>query len=119
MRHSKFRDWLRLVSYTLLSGVVIGFAGFFVLRSENEDSAKVRMPPPATLVNCLTVSFIVHYLHPVTAVKSNLHWLLGAILLVVGAGIAAYCLTAFKRAQTSIEPWRPTSAIVKHGLLGR
>jgi protein-S-isoprenylcysteine O-methyltransferase Ste14 len=36
-------------------------------------------------------------------------------LILFGLGLIGYCAWQFKRAQTCIEPWRPTSCIIANG----
>ena len=40
---------------------------------------------------------------------------LSIALILLGVGLICYCALQFKRAQTCIEPWRPTSCIITRG----
>jgi protein-S-isoprenylcysteine O-methyltransferase Ste14 len=80
----------------------------------------VRIPPPILLVVCLIAGW---------ALDQGKGWLilpaapwyaprvaLSSALILLGLALIGYCAWQFKKAQTHIEPWRPTSSIVTTGL---
>ena len=83
------------------------------------DSPQVRIPPPMLLVVCLVVGWVLDWARA-WPVLSATRWYgprvaLSSALILLGLGLMVYCAHLFKRAQTRIEPWRPTSCIITNG----
>jgi protein-S-isoprenylcysteine O-methyltransferase Ste14 len=79
----------------------------------------VRIPPPLLIVVCLVVGWGLDWgrswlILPATRWCAPRVALSGALILL-GLGLIGYCAWQFKRAQTSIEPWRATSSIITDG----
>lgn len=79
----------------------------------------MRIPPPILLLACLLAGW---------ALDQGRSWLilpatgwdapraaLSSVLILLGLGLIVFCARQFKKAQTRIEPWRPTSSIITTG----
>ena len=87
--------------------------------SDEPDHAQVRIPPPILFALCLIVGWCLDQgqswlILPATDGYGPRVALSGALILL-GLGLILYCARQFKRAQTPIEPWRPTSSVITNG----
>jgi protein-S-isoprenylcysteine O-methyltransferase Ste14 len=88
--------------------------------SVETDSAQVRIPPPILILVCLIAGWGVEQFQGAAIVSSS-QWagmrsVTSGALIAIGFALIGACAWQFKRAQTCIEPWRPTSSIIKGGL---
>jgi protein-S-isoprenylcysteine O-methyltransferase Ste14 len=79
----------------------------------------VRIPPPILIAVCLVVGWALDWsrswlILPATRWDAPRIALSGALILL-GLGLIGYCARQFEKAQTGIEPWRPTSRIITNG----
>ncbi len=83
------------------------------------DHAGVRFPPPLIFLIPLLagLSYDSRWFDGQLA---TLGWnLAGGVLVLIGFGLLAVSAPRFRRAGTSIEPWKPTSNIIDDGIYGR
>ena len=85
------------------------------MSTEGEDKAGVVAPPPLIFLTGLALGFVLEALLPSADLPAAVRWPLGAALVVAGGVLALSFLRAFQRAQTAVEPWKPTTAIVTSG----
>lgn len=86
------------------------------MRTIKVDSAQVKIPPPIYLLGAIIVGFVVHWFYPIELVSPALRWAIGLPVIILGLSIIIYCATLFKKAQTDIKPWEPTSQIISSGI---
>jgi protein-S-isoprenylcysteine O-methyltransferase Ste14 len=84
----------------------------------DEDSARVRIPPPVILFSSIVIGWGLNVFFPLSFIPENYRAVLGASFIVIGLGIINYCAYLFKKAQTEIKPWKKTSNIITTGLYG-
>jgi protein-S-isoprenylcysteine O-methyltransferase Ste14 len=87
--------------------------------SDQPDNAQVGVPPPILFALCLIAGWCLDQgqgwrILP-DAGGYGLRVALSGALILLGLGLVLYCAQQFKRAQTHIEPWRPTSSIITTG----
>lgn len=84
--------------------------------AEDKRGPGLRFPPPLLPVGLLAGAWLLQQWVPLAlADKSDL--LLPGILVVgVALLLAAIALLHFRRARTHVEPWQPTTAIIRSGL---
>ncbi|GIU27259.1 protein-S-isoprenylcysteine methyltransferase [Shewanella colwelliana] len=83
----------------------------------NEDTkgAKVRVPPPLIFILCIALAWAVdrylpwHFVSPLWLKVASI------ALILVGFWVLLQLLVLFKRQQTAIEPWKPTTFIITNG----
>ena len=85
------------------------------MSAEGQDKAGVVAPPPLIFLTGLALGFVLEALLPSADVPAAVRWPLGVALVVAGGALALSFLRAFQRAQTAVEPWKPTTAIVTSG----
>jgi len=81
----------------------------------DKDHAQVRIPPPLLLIACMLLGIGLHRLYPLHFLPRLPRWSLGVLLIGAGLGVSLYCVWMFRIAQTALEPWEPTSHIVRTG----
>ena len=84
------------------------------------DTAGVIAPPPLIALAALVLGLTFDRLLPAYVLTVLLSLperiVIGALLLVVSAGLAIPALLAFRAAGTHVEPWKPSSAVVTDGI---
>jgi protein-S-isoprenylcysteine O-methyltransferase Ste14 len=77
----------------------------------------VRYPPPLLFVLGIVVGWLLDGTLPLPLASPGTRWarLVGWLLVALGAGLAAWALTTFRRARTTFIPNRPASMLVTHG----
>lgn len=66
----------------------------------------------------LLVTYGIHYLWPIGIGSMSVFKYIGIAIVVLGIGIIIYASIVFKKAETNIEPWKPTTKIISAGLYG-
>ncbi len=84
----------------------------------DEDSAKVRVPPPFILFGSILLGWGLNLVYPLPFIPENLRGILGAVFIIGGLGVISYCARLFKKFQTDIKPWKSTSNIITTGIYG-
>ena len=80
------------------------------------DSPQVCFPPPLLALSCVFVGASLQWVYPIRFAPDSLRWVLSGLLIGVGLGTILYCAWKFKKAGTSIEPWKKTSKIITSGI---
>jgi protein-S-isoprenylcysteine O-methyltransferase Ste14 len=78
--------------------------------------AAVKFPPPAIFVLLILLGFALGFLMPLGTGLPPALAALGYVFVAAGIAIALIVAGAFKRANTAIEPWKPTTSLVTDGL---
>jgi protein-S-isoprenylcysteine O-methyltransferase Ste14 len=86
-----------------------------VREPQTRDAPGVIAPPPLIYVTGLGIGFALEALLPSASVARALAWPVGAILLVVGLALARSFVAAFRRAETAVNPGKPTTTLVTAG----
>jgi protein-S-isoprenylcysteine O-methyltransferase Ste14 len=81
-----------------------------------KDRAGVIAPPPLIFVVFILLGWLLEFRLPTTVLTGPLWARIGIGLIVLAALIILIAVLQFRRARTSPEPWRPTTAIVDTGL---
>jgi len=89
------------------------------MTEENDKKgAAVKVPPPLIALIVLLVTYSIHYLWPIGIGSMPVFKYIGIAIVVLGIGIIIYASIVFKKAETNIEPWKPTTKIISAGLYG-
>ena len=83
------------------------------------DHAGVRFPPPLIFLIPLLAGLAYDSLWSAGQLAGVGLNLAGGLLVLVGFGLLSASAPRFRRAGTSIEPWKPTSNIIDDGIYGR
>jgi protein-S-isoprenylcysteine O-methyltransferase Ste14 len=82
---------------------------------QTRDAPGVIAPPPLIYLTSLGIGFALEALLPSVSVPRALAWSVGAILLLVGLALARSFVAAFRRADTAVNPAKPTTSLVTAG----
>lgn len=85
------------------------------IKNPNPDSARVQFPPPVAVLLTILLGWLLHWLAPIPVFAEPFKWYLGGALAVFGGLLVLTCVGLFKRSQTAIPPWEPTSHLVTSG----
>ena len=81
-----------------------------------KNHADVLVPPPLALALCIVAGWLADRIWPAPFLPAGSpRWLAGGALTALGLAIELWAFLAFRRARTSVLPFRPTSAIVAAG----
>jgi protein-S-isoprenylcysteine O-methyltransferase Ste14 len=80
-----------------------------------KDSAQVRMPPPLLLLSALVLGWALGLLRPWPLLEAAWRWAIGLSLFLVAIAVMRTCLSIFRRHQTAVQPWKPSSALLAEG----
>ena len=80
-----------------------------------DDIAGVIAPPPLIYVAGLGLGFALDVLLPDASLPGVVRWGLGGVLLAAGLILLAWWMSSFRRADTPMPPWEPTTALVTDG----
>ena len=83
---------------------------------DDRKGAAVRFPPPLIYLISILAAYGAHRFRPIGLGGSAELRIIGIVLAVVGLGSIVGISLSFRRARTSIEPWRPTTTIISSGL---
>jgi protein-S-isoprenylcysteine O-methyltransferase Ste14 len=96
-------------------------------RDARRDTAGVIAPPPLIYLAGLGLGLLLEALLPGASltdlfsgghgdhIAGVLRWTLGGSLLVAGVALMAWWVASFRRAETPMPPWEPTTALVTSG----
>ncbi|MEW5757374.1 MAG: isoprenylcysteine carboxylmethyltransferase family protein [Pseudomonadota bacterium] len=79
------------------------------------ERAGIIVPPPVIYLGMLGAGLFFEWIWPIRIPGRPLAVVVGATLLVCGVIGAAAAIQALRRAQTPIDPYKPTTAIVTDG----
>src|SRR5918999_4876649 len=79
------------------------------------ETAGVVAPPPLIFLAGLALGFALEALLPGASLPAAVRWGLGGLALLAGVALQTSFIVAFGRRGTSVEPWKPTTAIVTTG----
>jgi protein-S-isoprenylcysteine O-methyltransferase Ste14 len=85
------------------------------LPAEPPDRPGVLVAPPLLYGAGLIVGLLLEWATPLPGVPGSVTWPVGVALLVAGAALAAWFVSAFRRARTPVDVRRPTRSIVTDG----
>lgn len=86
--------------------------------SEDKKGPSVKIPPPLIYVALMVLGYFVNTLIPISySFLATLKYF-GIAVAFWGIIIPIYVSHLFKKAETAIEPWKPTTNIITDGIFG-
>jgi len=76
----------------------------------------VKIPPPALMLGVLLISGTAEYLWPTSFGLAQWFKFFGLGIGLIAILVVVLSILSFKRHKTHVEPWKPTSSIVTHGV---
>ena len=83
-----------------------------------KDNPNVIAPPPLIFLSGLLVGWFLSRFFPAALLPKSLAIVMGIISIVAGLAIISTAILQMRRAETNVEPWKPTTAILDSGLSG-
>ncbi len=85
---------------------------------KTKDTAGVVAPPPLIFLSGLMIGGLIEWFCPFGFIPKPAGYVIGGILIPAGLGIVLIARSKMARAETNIEPWKPTTAILSDGIYG-
>jgi protein-S-isoprenylcysteine O-methyltransferase Ste14 len=85
------------------------------MTDSSHDTPGVITYPPLIYAAGLVIGYVLHRLWPMAWLPRGPHWIAGLVLIALGMIPAFGALAVMYRARTSVDPHRPTTALVTHG----
>ncbi len=86
------------------------------MNDSTSDNAGVITIPPIIYLIGLLVGLLIHYYYPIGFLPDSVSVWFGVLLILVSIPIALFAVLALKRAETSPDVRKPTTAIVTAGI---
>jgi protein-S-isoprenylcysteine O-methyltransferase Ste14 len=83
--------------------------------SANRDTPGVIAPPPFIYLGGLAIGFVLEALLPGGSLPAIVRWGMGGAMLAAGLGLAGWWISSFRRADTPLPPYEPTTTLVTEG----
>ena len=83
---------------------------------KDEHGASVKFPPPIVFILFMLFAYDIHYFFAIQIGNMSSLIYIGSFFVALGLAILLITLISFKRAQTNIEPWKPTTQIISSGI---
>ncbi len=83
---------------------------------KDKKGAAVKFPPPLLFLTVMGLAYAVNDLRPLGLGGSSALSYIAALFISLGAVVIALAFFYFRQAQTHIEPWKPTTAIISSGI---
>lgn len=83
--------------------------------SDREDTAGVIAPPPLIFAVPGVAAVLIGRVLPIRVLPQSIALLLGGVLVIAGVALNVWALPKFRRAGTSVMPYKPTTAIIETG----
>ncbi len=81
-----------------------------------KDNPNVIGPPPVIYLSGLLIGGVISWFFPIGFLPKSLAVIAGIALAGTGLTIILTAIWQMRRAQTNVEPWKPTTAILDSGL---
>lgn len=83
---------------------------------KDEKGAAVKFPPPLIFLLLILFAYGVHCYYPVNIGMPVTLKYIGWFVIVFAFSLVIFISRIFKRVETHIEPWEPTTAIISTGI---
>jgi protein-S-isoprenylcysteine O-methyltransferase Ste14 len=88
------------------------------MSNDKVDNAGVRVPPPLIYLSAMIAGLILNYFFPIAFLPVFLSRIVGIFFGALAVLIFVSAFLKFKQAETNVEPWKPTTAIISNGVYG-
>jgi protein-S-isoprenylcysteine O-methyltransferase Ste14 len=83
---------------------------------QDQKGADVKFPPPLIFLGAILSGYAMHYIFPLNPGEGIETMIVGLTMVLMALVVIILAIRAFRRANTSLEPWQPTSAIIDSGV---
>lgn len=86
--------------------------------TNEKDNPGVIAPPPLIFLGGLLIGGIIGWFYPQPFLPEIAGYFIGGVLAILGLGIVFNARASMAKAETNIEPWKPTTTILSDGIYG-
>ena len=86
------------------------------MTAEDKRGPGLKFPPPLLVLATIGGAWLIDGFRPLPIVDGEALWLGGAVIIALALLIALVALVHFFVAKTHIEPWHPTTVIIRNGI---
>ena len=83
---------------------------------KDKSGASVKFPPPIVFILFMFLAYGIHYFLAIEISSMSYLLYIGSFIVMLGFIILLIASVSFKRAQTNIQPWKPTTQIISSGI---
>ncbi len=77
--------------------------------------ARLKIPPPLIYAGLLVSGMLLNLVWPVKLLPTTIALIMGGVIALLSFTLRSSAFRALRRSQTSVNPYRPTTAIVTQG----
>ncbi len=82
---------------------------------DKTDIPGVIMPPPYLFLGLVVIGTALDAVWPMPLMPASMQIMGGGVLIVMAVSLLGSALVRFRRAETHVETWKPSSALVTNG----
>jgi protein-S-isoprenylcysteine O-methyltransferase Ste14 len=86
------------------------------MSNEDKRGPGLRFPPPLLLLAAVGCTWLVDWIRPLPIVAGDALLMAGIVIIAAALLIALTALLHFFEAKTHVEPWHPTTKIIRGGV---
>jgi len=86
------------------------------MTAEDKRGPGLKFPPPLLALAAIGSAWLADWLRPLPIAADDALWLTGITVVAIAFMLALVSLTHFLTAKTHVEPWHPTTTIIRKGL---
>ena len=86
------------------------------MTAEDKSGPGLKFPPPLLVLATIGCAWLVDAIRPLPIVDGGVLWLGGTAIIAIALLVALIALVHFFVAKTHVEPWHPTTVIIRNGV---
>jgi len=83
--------------------------------NEEKDKAGVIAPPPVIYLIAVLIGIMTDYFFPFSFMPESFQLPIGLLIILPSVTLAALSFREFKKAETNVDPYKPSTAIITSG----
>ena len=102
-------------NFRMMNDNLFEFGGNMEVDNDKKGAA-VKFPPPLIFLGFMLLSGGIQHYWPASFSSSIVIKIIGVVVIFSGLAIVIIASRTFRKVETNIEPWKPTSKIVTNGV---
>lgn len=86
------------------------------MTAEDKRGPGLKFPPPLLALAAIGCAWLVEQVRPLPIAAGDVLWLAGISIIAIAVLLALIALVQFLHARTHVEPWHPTTTIIRKGV---
>lgn len=83
---------------------------------EDKRGPGLKFPPPLLVAAVIGGAWLLNEAYRLPIMDGDNHWRSGTAVIALALLLALTALAQFIRAKTHVEPWQPTTTVIRHGV---